>query len=164
VTVEDYRNGAGTDATSQRTHFSRDFSSNLLKDVRDESSRGQVVAMMQAAESRHGNDLATCTVIDLGFTSCRSFLLQCEMRSVFVVIADVLAHQSLQMPFVEHDDVVEQIPSTVANPALCNAVLPRTAKAGSTPPGSASGIAERSSDGPKSAEMRAAEAVGGDPV
>src|ERR1035437_9363540 len=34
------------------------------------------------------------------------------------------------MPFVEHDDMIEQIPSAIPNPAFCNTVLPRTAEAG----------------------------------
>jgi hypothetical protein len=52
------------------------------------------------------------------------------MRSVIVVMTDVLAHQSFQMPFVQNDDVVEQIASTVANPTLRNTILPGTAEAG----------------------------------
>jgi hypothetical protein len=53
------------------------------------------------------------------------------MRSVIVVIADVLRHQLLQVSFVEHNDVVEQVPSAVADPSLCNPILPRAAEAGS---------------------------------
>jgi hypothetical protein len=34
------------------------------------------------------------------------------------------------MPFIEHNDVIEQVTSTVANPTLCNAVLPRASEAG----------------------------------
>jgi hypothetical protein len=86
--------------------------------------------MMQASESWHGYDPATRIVLDLGSTTRRSSLLQCKMRSVVVVIADVFAHKAFQMPFVEHDYVVEQIPAAVANPELSDAVLPRTAEAG----------------------------------
>jgi hypothetical protein len=57
----------------------------LLKDVRRDSLGGQIVAMMQSAESRHGNDLAICIVMDLGFTTSRCFLLQ----PVVVIIANV---------------------------------------------------------------------------
>jgi hypothetical protein len=48
------------------------------------------------------------------------------MRSVLVVIADVLIHQTFQMAFVENDYMVEQIATAVANPALGDTVLPRT--------------------------------------
>ena len=46
------------------------------------------------------------------------------MGSVFVIVADVLAHESLEMPLVEHDAVIQQIPSAVANPAFGDAILP----------------------------------------
>lgn len=48
------------------------------------------------------------------------------MRSVLVVIADVIGHEPLQMTFVEDDHVVKQIPAAVANKSLGHAVLPRT--------------------------------------
>ena len=35
------------------------------------------------------------------------------------------------MSFVEHNDLVEQVPSAVADPSLCNPILPRAAEAGS---------------------------------
>ena len=59
------------------------------------------------------------------FATCRSSLLQRKMCSVIVVITDVLAHQAFQMPFVEHDYMVEQITPAVADPTLSNPVLPR---------------------------------------
>ena len=86
--------------------------------------------MMQAAESRHGIDLATCIVMNLGFTTCRSSLLQSKMSSVLVIITNVITHQSFQMPLIEHDGMVEQIPAAVADPALRDTVLPRTSEAG----------------------------------
>jgi len=89
VTGENHRDGAGTDATGWWTQLSRGFPSTLLKDVRRDSLGGQIVAMMQSAESRHGNDLAICIVMDLGFTTSRCFLLQPKMRSVVVIITNV---------------------------------------------------------------------------
>jgi len=87
--------------------------------------------MVQAAKPRHGDDFAICVGIRLCSTPRRRSLRQRKMRSVIVVIADVLRHQSLQVLFVEHNDVVEQVPSAVADPSLCNPILPRTAEAGS---------------------------------
>ncbi len=84
--------------------------------------------MIQATESWHGNDLATCTEMDLVFTTRWSFLLQREMRSVVVVVADVLAPQAFQILFVKHYYVVEQVTPTVTDPAFCNPVLPRAFK------------------------------------
>ena len=86
--------------------------------------------MMQAAQPRHGYNLATCFGILHCLTTGRSFLGQCKMRPVVVIVANVLVHQPLQMAFVENDYVVEQIAAAVADPAFGNAVLPGTAEAG----------------------------------
>jgi hypothetical protein len=53
------------------------------------------------------------------------------MGSVFVVIVDVFFQQSSQMPLVQNDHVVKQLPAHTPNPALGDAVLPRTPKRGS---------------------------------
>jgi len=45
------------------------------------------------------------------------------MSSVLVVVADVLSHQTLQMPRIEDDDVIQQVSSATADPTLSNAVL-----------------------------------------
>lgn len=52
------------------------------------------------------------------------------MRSIVVVVADVLSHETLQMPFVQNDHMIQQISSAAPDPALCNAVLPRTTESG----------------------------------
>lgn len=48
------------------------------------------------------------------------------MSAVVVVIVNVVSKKSLQMAFVESDDVVEQIAATASHPALGNPVLPGT--------------------------------------
>jgi hypothetical protein len=50
------------------------------------------------------------------------------MRPVLVVVADVFIHETHQMSFIQNDCMVEQIPTAVANPALCDAVLPWTSE------------------------------------
>ena len=52
------------------------------------------------------------------------------MRSVIMVVADVFDHEQLEMPFVEHDDVIQQISTAVADEALGDAVLPWATEAG----------------------------------
>src|ERR1035438_8570484 len=52
------------------------------------------------------------------------------MRPVLMVVTDVLTHQSFQMPFVENDDMVEQVPTAVPDSTLRDAILPRTLEAG----------------------------------
>jgi len=94
-------------------------------------SGGQVVAMMQTAESWHRANVALGSGFVYGITTGRRSLSQCKMSSVVMVITDVLVHQAFQMPLVQDDHMVEQIAAAVSNPALGNAVLPRAAEAGS---------------------------------
>jgi hypothetical protein len=86
--------------------------------------------MMQAAKSGFGYYHTTRADVYRRDPARRRLLLQREVRSVLVVVADILAHQSFQMSLVEHDHMVEQIPATVANPAFGDAVLPGTSEAG----------------------------------
>jgi hypothetical protein len=53
------------------------------------------------------------------------------MRPVVMVVPDVLVHQALQMAFIENDHMVKEIAAAVADPALRDAVLPRTAETSS---------------------------------
>jgi hypothetical protein len=52
------------------------------------------------------------------------------MRSIFVVVKNVLVQQALQMPFIQHDHMVEQITTAAADPTLANTVLPWTSETG----------------------------------
>src|SRR5580658_3414902 len=52
------------------------------------------------------------------------------MRAIVLVVMDVLVHQPFQMPFIQHDHMVEQIVTAVANPTLGNTVLPWTSETG----------------------------------
>ena len=52
------------------------------------------------------------------------------MSTVFVVMADVFFQQPSQVPLVENDHVVEQVPTHTPDPALGDAVLPWTSKSG----------------------------------
>jgi len=87
-----------------------------LEDVRSADSGGQVVTMMQTARSWHRYDSATGLGILLCRTTCWSFFLQREVRPVIVIVTDVLAHQSFQLPFIQNDDVVEQIATRTNGP------------------------------------------------
>jgi hypothetical protein len=48
-----------------------------------------------------------------------------DRSPVVVVIANVVSKKSLQMAFVESEDVVESIAAAASHPALGNPVLPR---------------------------------------
>src|SRR5579862_1219702 len=54
----------------------------------------------------------------------RCSLSQSNMRTVFVMVGDVLGKQPLQMRLVESNHRVEQLTSAAPNPALGNAILP----------------------------------------
>ena len=87
--------------------------------------------MMQTAEPWHGYDTAPGIGLHRRFTTRWCFFRQHEMSAVLVVVADVFVHQAFQVAFIENDHMVEQITAAVANPALGNTVLPRTAETGS---------------------------------
>ena len=89
--------------------------------------RRSIVAVMQSTDSRTRHDEAgTCRRSSTGGRS----LLQSEMRSILMVIAEVLRKQPLQMPFVQRNHVIEEITSAAFHPTLSDAVLPRTLKRG----------------------------------
>jgi len=90
---------------------------------------GQTVTLVQATKPWHGCGSATCIRV-LWFTIRRCSLCEREMCSVVVVVKDVLIQQAFQMPFIQDNHMVEQIPAAVANPTLGNTVLPWTSETG----------------------------------
>lgn len=105
------------------------FATSLSID-RAAGSGGQIVAMMQTIEPRHRYNFAAGSRVLRCFTTVRRSLRQSEMRPVIVEIADVLIHQALQVSLVHINQMIEQVSTTVANPTLGDAVLPRTSGAG----------------------------------
>ena len=81
--------------------------------------------MMQTAESWHRCDIGSDRCAFCPFSACWSLLLQPEVRPVVVVVANILVHEPFQMMLIEHDHMVEQVATAVADEALSNAVLPR---------------------------------------
>jgi hypothetical protein len=47
------------------------------------------------------------------------------MSSVFLIVADVIGKQPLQMLLVDCDYVIKQVPATALYPAFSNSILPR---------------------------------------
>ena len=64
----------------------------------------------------------------LDLAASRRCLGQRKMSSVIVIVTDVLIQKAFQVTLIEDDHMVEQIPAAVADPALCNAILPRTSE------------------------------------
>ena len=60
----------------------------------------------------------------------RHLLIRREVSAVFLVIVDVLAHESFEEPHIEHNRVVKNLSSAVAREAFCRAVLSGTSNRG----------------------------------
>jgi hypothetical protein len=64
---------------------------------------------MRRTEPWYGYDIASRIMALHWFAACWSSLLQREMGPIIVIIAGVVTHQPLQMMFVQHDSMIEQI-------------------------------------------------------
>jgi hypothetical protein len=131
ITTDHHEGSVKLIAKDRQTRFSRRSSLTLRRDVQSCNSGSKIVTMMQPAKPWHRYDFATCIGILRGLTTGRRSLRQREMRSIFVVVTDVLVHQAFQMPFIQDDHMVKQISSTASDPALGNTILPRTSETGS---------------------------------
>ena len=100
------RKVANESATAARQAHSSCQCSMRLMTNRGESSISEFVSMVQSTELRHGHHFCIQSSVLFPRTPARCLLRQPEMRSVVVVVADVFAHQTLQVPLVEHDHVV----------------------------------------------------------
>ena len=127
LTQESYEDGAECVAKTQQSHLSRRSFLNLMRNPRMSRSGGQVIAMMQPTEPWYGDDFIARTCFRC-VAPRRSLLIQPKVSAIFVIVADVLINQTLQMASVQNDHMVEQFPAAVFNPALCNSVLPRTSE------------------------------------
>jgi hypothetical protein len=87
--------GVELSTASRRTRLFRCSASILLNIVANSGS--QIVEMMQA--TGHGYDVRTRVSTSRRHPARGSCLLQRQGSSVFMVIADVLAHQPLQQPY-----------------------------------------------------------------
>ena len=90
------------------------------------SSRA-VVTMVQTAQSHmrnHPTDRPRAN------SSASGFLAPPKMRSVAVIVGDVLGQKAPEMALVQGNDVVKQFTSATANPAFRESVVPRAPDAG----------------------------------
>ncbi len=82
-------------------------------------------------------DRAISPISDRDWPTGWRILRESEVRPIFMVIANIFGHQPLEVLLIQHDHVVQQVSSATPHPALCDAVLSRTAK------GSADGLASQ---------------------
>jgi len=83
--------------------------------------------MVQAAEPGEGSDIVPSGTPSRGSTG-RRVLGEPQERPVFLVIANLVTHEALEMSFIEDDDMIQQGPPTTTNPAFGYSVLPRTSQ------------------------------------
>lgn len=92
--------------------------------VKSQTGSGSpLVTMMQPAESPTRKYVTRDCTRD---PSSRCFLFESQMSSVIVVVADVIGKKPLQVLLVDRNHMIEQVPATTLDPALCNPVLPWT--------------------------------------
>jgi hypothetical protein len=106
---------AGLAMGGLRAHLSRSSFKGSLRIDRIGSSGRQIVSMMQTAEPQHRHNFSARIGVLRCLAAGGRFLRQPEMRSVVVVITDVVIHQAFEVPFIGNDDMVEQIPATVTS-------------------------------------------------
>ena len=80
--------------------------------------------MMQTAQPWHRNNSTTSSGLACGFPTYRRSFRQCQMRSVVVIVTDVLIHKAFQVALIQHDHMVKQISPAVTHESLGDAVLP----------------------------------------
>jgi hypothetical protein len=72
--------------------------------------------MMQTTDLRELNDLAHFGRVDL--SRLRAVTIQRQVRSRLVVVRKVIAKDALEMPLVQHNDMVEAVAAYGADKAL----------------------------------------------
>ena len=77
---------------------------------------------METAEDRPRFEFPTSDRHDDGAGPIRGRPVQRAMRVGCVVVADVFAQEPAEVPFAEHDDVVQTLVAKRANDALCDRV------------------------------------------
>ena len=82
-----------------------------------------IVTMVQPAESLLRQDPTRSYRTN---PAVRCPLLKSEMRAVLMMVTNILREQSLQMAFIQRNNVVQQVSSAASHPPLRDTVLPRT--------------------------------------
>jgi len=82
------------------------------------------IAMMEATQACAGNHrrLRRWLLLDRPAIGC--VLGEGVVNTVFLVVADVISHQSPEVLFVQRDHVIQQLAPATPNPPLCGAILP----------------------------------------
>src|SRR5467141_5004511 len=82
-----------------------------------------IVTMVQPAESLLRMDPTRSYGADPAF---RCPFLKSEMRTVLMMVTNIRGEQSLQMAFIQRNNLVQQVSPTASHPTLRDAILPGT--------------------------------------
>jgi hypothetical protein len=82
------------------------------------------VAMVQAAEARHGDQVCGRERLWIYRAFVRSVLFERVVDPVLMIIGNIIAHQPEQMSFVQRDDVVQDLSPATSNPSFRGSILP----------------------------------------
>ncbi len=80
--------------------------------------------MMQTTQTGAGNYLRLRTRLLLDRPAIRGVLAQRVMNTVLLEVGDVFPDQPPQVPFVDRNHMVQQLPPTASHSAFRDAVLP----------------------------------------
>lgn len=69
----------------------------------------EIVAMMQATDSRNRKHSRIYFRFLGGFPAGRSLLFEPEMRSVLVIVANVFRHEPFEMTLIDSNHMIKQI-------------------------------------------------------
>src|SRR5215467_6527546 len=91
--------------------------------------RGPSVPVMQTADSLLCPGGANYIRLRFGRPSARRLLIQSDMSSVVVIIANIFEAEPFQMSLVQRDHVIQHLTAYAPHPSFRDSVLPRTANA-----------------------------------
>src|ERR1022692_712056 len=91
--------------------------------LRAADSSSPVIAVMQPAHAPLANH---CTVFQRACPASRRLLVQPQVRSVVVIVGNVLGDESLQMALIQCDYVVEQVAAAASDPTLGDCASPQS--------------------------------------
>jgi hypothetical protein len=80
--------------------------------------------MMEASEPGTGDHRRRRRRFALHWPPIRRVLIEGIVTWVVVIVADVLANEPPEMPFVQRDDMIENLASAASHPAFRNPILP----------------------------------------
>ena len=82
------------------------------------------VTMMETANPRERNNLRSVARVVLYGTPIGRVLAEPIVRAVQMVVANVVSKESSQVPFVQRNHMVQQLPPAASDPSFSHSVLP----------------------------------------